>query len=101
MTIPTSVENNSLIPTEFKLEHNYPNPLNPTTTIHYQLPEISFVVISIYDVLGNEVTKLVNRNQEPGVYDVVFTAKNYSNGVYFVKLQAGKYMSVKKMLLLK
>ncbi|HOI28877.1 MAG TPA: T9SS type A sorting domain-containing protein [Melioribacteraceae bacterium] len=101
LNIATSVNDNTQLPVEFRLENNYPNPFNPTTTIRYHIPEISFVVLTVYDVLGNEIKKLVNSNHEPGVYSVDFQAKDYSNGVYFYKLQAGKFVSVKKMLLLK
>jgi hypothetical protein len=98
------VENN--IPTEFSLEQNYPNPFNPTTTIRYQIPDKEFVTLKIYDILGNEVTALVNEEKPAGSYTVEFTShskdgKSLSSGLYFYTISAGSFTSTKKMLLLK
>lgn len=101
LTVATSVEDNTQLPVEFRLDNNYPNPFNPTTTIRYHIPETSFVVLTVFDVLGNEITELVKSVHEPGIYSVDFNAKDYSNGVYFYKLQAGKFVVVKKMMLIK
>ncbi|MGD8781282.1 MAG: T9SS type A sorting domain-containing protein [Ignavibacteria bacterium] len=87
--------------TEYSLEQNYPNPFNPTTTITYQIPETGNVTLKIYDVLGREVTTLVNESQASGVYTVEFNASQLADGVYIYKLQAGDYVSVKKLMLLK
>ena len=87
--------------TDFELNQNYPNPFNPTTTIKFQIPESSFITIKIYDVLGNEITTLINEEKPAGVYEVEFDASVYSSGVYFYKLQAGNFIDVKKMILLK
>ncbi len=106
----TSVEGdvNRTIPTEFSLEQNYPNPFNPTTTIKYQIPDLpagrqglSFVTLKVYDVLGNEITILVNGEKPAGRYEVVFDATNLSSGVYFYRLQADAFVETKKMVLLK
>ena len=87
--------------TSFSLEQNYPNPFNPSTVIAYQLPVTGFVRLKVFDVLGNEVAVLVNENKPAGSYEVNFDAGSLSSGVYIYKLQAGDFVSVKKMLLTK
>ncbi|HSW56200.1 MAG TPA: T9SS type A sorting domain-containing protein [Ignavibacteriaceae bacterium] len=88
-------------PKEFKLEQNYPNPFNPTTTIQYQLPQDARVTLKIYDILGSEVATLVNEEQEAGYKEVQFNGSNIASGMYVYRLQAGDYISTKKMMLLK
>ncbi len=94
-----------LQPTEFALEQNYPNPFNPTTIIKYQLPEDSHVKLIVYDVLGREVTTLVNEVKQFGSYEVEFNAtrftSGYGSGVYFYQINAGNFVSAKKMLLVR
>lgn len=85
--------------TTFALEQNYPNPFNPSTTINYQLPESGNVTIKIYDVLGNEVASLVNQFKEAGYHSVNFNASEFASGVYVYKIQAGNFISAKKMIL--
>ena len=87
------------IPNEYAIGQNFPNPFNPQTVISYQLPENGHVTLKIYDVLGKEVATLVNEYKEAGYHDVEFSATNLSSGVYFYKLQAGNFVSTKKMLL--
>ncbi len=89
------------IPTKYALHQNHPNPFNPVTTIKYELPEISNVVLKIYDILGKEVATLVNRVQDAGYKEVVFDASRLTSGVYLYKLQAGTYTKVKKMVLMR
>jgi hypothetical protein len=88
-------------PTEYSLTQNYPNPFNPTTNIKYTLPQDSYVVLNVYDVLGNKVTTLVNSHQQAGAYNVVFDGSNLSSGIYFYHLKAGEFTAIKKLLLLK
>jgi hypothetical protein len=88
-------------PIEFKLEQNYPNPFNPTTTIKFALPVDSRVKINVYNSLGQLVETLVDKEMESGYHEVNFNASRFSSGVYLYQLQAGEYISVKKMLLLK
>jgi hypothetical protein len=88
-------------PKEFKLEQNYPNPFNPSTVISYQLPVISNVLLKVYDILGSEVSTLVNEEQKPGYYEVEFNASHLASGMYVYRLQAGNYISTKKMLMIK
>ena len=88
-------------PKEFKLEQNFPNPFNPTTTIQYQLPENNKVTLKVYDILGSELKTLVNEEQEAGYKEVKFDASNVASGIYIYKLQAGKHVSIKKMMVIK
>ena len=95
-----------LIPDEFALHQNYPNPFNPVTTLRYDLPETDFVNITIYDMLGREVKTLINQTQDAGYRSVIWDATNdygkpVSAGIYLYQIQAGEYISTKKMVLLK
>ena len=99
---PSSIETeNSEKPDEYALSQNYPNPFNPSTSIKYQIPETGIVSLKVFDVLGNEVADLVNENKPTGSYEVSFDASNLPTGVYFYTLSAGKFVSTKKMLLIK
>lgn len=100
-TSTTGVYNNNVLPKEFYLGQNFPNPFNPTTTIIYQISELSSVSIIVYDILGKEIAELVNKEQVPGNYEVNFNATGLGSGIYFYTLQAGKFVETKKMLLLK
>jgi len=99
-TDPLSVYNEKNI-TTYYIHQNFPNPFNPTTTIKYQIPEISFVTLKVYDVLGNEITTLVSDEKSAGYYEVEFNASSLSSGIYFYRLQAGNYAETKKMILIK
>jgi hypothetical protein len=88
-------------PVLYKLSQNYPNPFNPSTTIQYNLPVSGKVVLKIFDVVGREVTTLVNEEQQSGVYKVTFDASKIASGIYFYRLQSGSFISTKKMILLK
>jgi len=89
------------IPEEFDLSQNYPNPFNPVTKIKYQLPFESTVNLKIYNILGQEVITLINEQQKAGYYEISFNASRYASGVYIYRIQAGKFSSSKKMVLLK
>ncbi|MCX6165482.1 MAG: T9SS type A sorting domain-containing protein [Ignavibacteriae bacterium] len=88
-------------PKQYELHLNYPNPFNPTTTISYAIPKTSLTKLVIYDVLGREIVKLVNEVKNPGNYSITFNANNLASGVYFYRLEAGDFVDVKKMLLIK
>ena len=88
-------------PGEFSLEQNYPNPFNPTTSINFTLPQISIVTLKVYDVLGREISTLVNEEREAGSYSFKFNGSELSSGFYFYTVNAGNYTSTKKMLLIK
>ncbi len=97
----TSVENNLGTPNDFALEQNYPNPFNPSTTIKFALPNESDVSLKVYDIIGNEVAVLVDENMGSGFYEVNFNASNLASGIYFYRLNAGDYTTLKKMILIK
>jgi hypothetical protein len=94
-------ESGTTNPLEFALLQNYPNPFNPTTVINYQLPKTSAVKLSIYDALGKEMSTLVNESQNAGYYNIEWNASAYPSGVYFYRLEAGSFISNKKMILIK
>lgn len=89
------------LPSHFLLSQNYPNPFNPTTTIIYSIPKQSLVTLKIYDILGREITTLVNEEKIAGTYKIDFNALSLASGVYFYRLEAGIYISTKKLILLK
>jgi hypothetical protein len=89
------------VPLTYALHQNYPNPFNPVTTIKYSIPNTERVVLKVYNILGQEVITLVDEEQRPGVYEIKFNASNLSSGVYLYRLQAGKFVDVKKMMLVK
>ncbi|MGF1670078.1 MAG: T9SS type A sorting domain-containing protein, partial [Balneolaceae bacterium] len=94
-------EEDQEIPDSYRLYQNYPNPFNPSTTIQYDVKERVHVVLRIYNVLGQEVTTLVNTPQTPGRHQVVFDASRFSSGLYLVVIQMGDFRAVGKMMLLK
>ena len=87
----------------FTLSQNYPNPFNPTTTIRYEIPSVhpTYVKLCVYDILGHEIKILVNQYQNPGFHEIEFNAGNLPSGVYFYRISSGKFVEVKRMLLLK
>lgn len=95
------VEINSGLPGEYSLEQNYPNPFNPATTIQYSVPQTARVSLTIYNMLGQVVSRLVNEEKPAGVYNVLYNAGNLSSGTYFYELRAGSFMQTRKFLLLK
>jgi len=92
---------NSLRPTTYTLDQNYPNPFNPLTTIFYSLPESKHVRLVVYDMLGRDVGTLVDANQDAGYKSVSYDASHLPSGVYFYRLQAGNFVDLKKMILMK
>ncbi len=89
------------LPKEFSLRQNYPNPFNPATTIEFSLPIDAQVQLTVFDILGREVTTLIDRKMEAGQHNVSFDASKYASGVYFYRLKAGDQIFKKKMMLLK
>jgi hypothetical protein len=98
----TNVENIFVTqPERFTLSQNYPNPFNPVTKISYAIPQNSFVELKVFNLLGQEVTTLVNKEKPAGNYEVNFNASNLPSGVYIYKMKAGDFIETKKMILLK
>jgi len=93
--------NSDNYPKEFQLSQNYPNPFNPVTNIKYQLPKDGFVSLKVYDITGREIAKLVSEQKQAGYYTVSFNGSNFASGVYFYRIQAGDFVQVKKMVLVK
>jgi hypothetical protein len=94
------------LPITYKLYNAYPNPFNPRTTLHYDLPEDGFVNITIYDMMGRVVSNLVSSQQNAGYKSIQWNATNnigepVSAGLYLYTIQAGKFRQTKKMVLLK
>jgi hypothetical protein len=89
------------MPAVVSLDQNYPNPFNPSTTIKFELPRASLVSLKVYDILGREVSVLVNDRKEPGAYEVRFDGSNLASGVYFYRLSAGTYVETRKLLLVR
>jgi hypothetical protein len=85
----------------YSLGQNFPNPFNPVTKIQYSLPKAGQVELKVYDIMGMEVTTLINEVKQPGIYNVEFNASNYSSGVYFYSIRANDFSAVKKMVLVK
>jgi len=89
------------LPNQFALSQNYPNPFNPTTEIAFDLAKNGHVSLTVFNVLGQQVTTLVDRDMEAGSHTVQWDASGVSSGVYFYRIQAGDFNSTKKMMLLK
>ena len=94
-------ENLNVIPHNYFLSNNFPNPFNPSTKIRYSISHLSQVQIKVYDILGKEIETLVNEEKSTGTYEVTWYAENLPSGVYFYQMKAGSYINTKKMILLK
>jgi hypothetical protein len=97
---------NGILPPQFSLQQNYPDPFNPLTTISYTLPQRSYVTITVFNILDQKVRTLVDEIKPPGTHEIVWdgtdqSGKPVSSGMYFYKLQAGDYVETRKMVLLK
>jgi hypothetical protein len=93
--------NDFSIPTKYMLSQNFPNPFNPSTTIKYQIPELSLVTLKVYDVLGNNIATLVGEEKPVGSYEVSWNASNLPSGTYFYQLVSSSIVITKKMVLMK
>lgn len=100
--IPTGINKiTSVTPKGFLLYQNYPNPFNPKTLIKFQISKFTYVSLKVYDVLGRELTILINEQLKPGTYEAEFDGSNYPSGVYYYKLQTAEYTETKRMVLIK
>ena len=97
---PTGM-NAEVRPSNFKLHQNYPNPFNPVTNISFSIPEQSRVKLTVFNAIGEEIAVLIDKKLRAGTHSVVFNASKLSSGIYYYRIQAGGFISVKKMTLLK
>jgi len=97
----TGVGNENSLPKEYTLDQNYPNPFNPSTSISFTIPESGFTTLKVYNILGNEVTTLINEELTGGTFTTTFDASDLPSGVYFYTLSNNKFNETKKMMLLK
>jgi tetratricopeptide (TPR) repeat protein len=97
----TNVQSNEVLPKEYNLANNYPNPFNPYSIIGYQIPEAGNVTLKVFDALGRVVRTLVNENKAAGKYNVRFDGSNLASGIYFYRLTCNHFTSTKKMILMK
>ncbi len=101
-TIISGIEQDKNITlTKFGICQNYPNPFNPSTNIKFDIPKELNVKITVYNILGKEVAIILNKELRTGSYEVNFDANNLASGIYFYRIQAGDFISVKKMILIK
>ena len=109
-TFPTSIiKINSIISDDYIMYQNYPNPFNPVTHLEFGIPDLGFVLLKIYDILGKEVAVLINEMLSPGIYKSTFNGSNFASGVYFYRLvvspsnpmESGDFSEIKRMVLIK
>ncbi len=96
-----TIQKGQIVPAEYSLAQNYPNPFNPSTTIKFGLPEATRVKVSIYSMLGELITELLDTDMEAGYHRVEFNASGIASGVYLYRVETEKFNNVKKMLLIK
>jgi hypothetical protein len=97
--LETSVnEDDLVIPAEFDLKHNFPNPFNPTTIIRFDLPKPCFVSLKIYDSIGRTLEILTNENRAAGRYSIEWKPENQPSGIYLCRLQAGDFVQTRKLI---
>ena len=98
--VPTEVSESD-VPSTFALEQNYPNPFNPSTVIRYSIPHGSHVRLIVYNIIGQEVARLVDQQQQPGHYAVLFQAEGLASGIYFYSLQSQEGRVIRKLTLVR
>jgi hypothetical protein len=99
--VPSAITGVQTRVNDFKLFPAYPNPFNPETKIKFRIPEAVFVSLKVYDLIGNEITTLVNAEKPAGIYEVSFDGNNLPSGIYIYRLTAANYSAVRKIVLLK
>jgi hypothetical protein len=98
---PTRIATSGNTARSYQLHQNYPNPFNPITTIGFTIPNRQYIQLEVFNVLGQPVTTLINEYREAGYHEVLFDGDELATGVYYYRISAGKYVNVKKMLLVK
>jgi hypothetical protein len=103
VNMPTGIEDDpgTLLPSSFVLEQNYPNPFNPTTTIEFALPMSGHVTLAVYNVLGQEIARPIDRVMSVGRHQIEFDASSYPSGIYFYRIEHASGVGTKKMTLIK
>lgn len=101
LNVLTGIEENANAPAEFNLSQNYPNPFNPSTKINFSLPAGEHVTLKVYDVLGREVTTLLNEEKSAGAYSIDFDGSGLTSGIYFYRINAGSFNQTRSMMLVK
>ena len=101
MIIFTDIEDEVKVSNEFKLQHNYPNPFNPSTNIGFSLPKSTLVKLTIYDLQGKIVAELTNKEFSAGKHIVKWNANNYSSGIYFYRMETEDFVKINKCLFIK
>ena len=89
------------IPSKYSLSQNYPNPFNPVTNLEFGILKLGFVTLKVYDLLGEEVSTLVNEKLIPGKYQVEFDAGSLTSGIYFYRLTSGDFTDTRRMMMIK
>ena len=97
----TGITGNGSLPDKYALYNNYPNPFNPSTKIKFDIPKSGIVKLTIYDILGRQVSTLVNNELTAGRYEMEWNAGSYSSGIYFYRIEADGFTEVKRMMLVK
>ncbi len=98
---PTAVHQTNNVVASYSLHQNYPNPFNPSTTISYSLEKGGMVTLKVYNMLGQEVATIVDREMNAGLHTATFSASHLSSGIYLYRLTSGTFTSMKKMMLIK
>jgi len=99
--IPLSIKRDQMLPVIFSLSQNYPNPFNPSTNIEFTLPKSEFVTLKIFNILGEEISTLVNDKLQAGNHTYQYDGSSLASGIYLYRIEAGEYQQVRKMILIK
>ena len=97
----TGIADEGVVPEKYELSQNYPNPFNPETVISYSIPKTEEVSLVVYNLIGEEIARLIDESKHSGNYTVEWNASNVASGIYFYRLQAGDFIQTRKMVLLK
>ena len=106
LSVALELTDTFIIPNQYKLYQNYPNPFNPSTVLQYDVPELSQISLTLYDLSGREINQLVKETQQPGLKTVVWDGKDFMGnrmgaGIYIYQLKSGYYVESKKMIFVK